>query len=133
MANEAVIIELPQNINPVMRTVADGATIAKGCLLSLADANLAAASAAAEVFGGIAAAEKVILDGSTKLAAHMDGVFDLTCNANAGITIGSWVSLSGANLIKTATEAEVAAGKGIGIAEETATASEVIRVRLRGH
>src|SRR3990167_3620061 len=132
MANEAVIIELPRNIHPVMRTVADSGTIEKGTLLKLADPNTVTASSAADVWGGVAAAEKLTLDGSTKIAVHLNGVFDMTCNANAGITAGQQVSLSGVNLIKTATEAEIAAGTHIGTAEETATASEVIRVRLKG-
>ena len=133
MANEAVIIELPRNIHPVRKTVANSGTIEKGTLLGMTDPNTVAASAAAEAWGGGAAAEKVTLDGSTSLAVHLDGVFDMKCNANAGITVGQQVSLSGVNLIKTATEAEIAAGVHIGTAEETASASEVIRVRLRGY
>ena len=133
MANEAVIIELPRNINPVMRTVADSGTIEKGTILVLSDPNTVAASTGnGDIFGGIAAAEKVTLDGATKIPVHLHGVFDLTA-AVTTITIGSWVSTSGTNLVKTATEAEIAAGKGIGIVEETTASSEVVRVRLRGH
>jgi hypothetical protein len=129
MANEAVIIELTTQ-NAVNRTCADGATIEKGTILELADPNTVTANdGSGDVFGGIAAVEKVASDGATTIPAWMSGVFDLTCAAST-VTAGQWVSTSGANLIKTATEAELAAGKGIGRAEETGTASEVIRVRL---
>ena len=132
MANEAVLIEFPRNSHAVRRTVANSGTIEKYTLLALTDPNTVAASAGAEAFGGIAAAEKVTLDGSTSLAAYMDGVFDLTTTGPA-ITVGDAVSLSGPNLIKEATEAEIQAGRIVGWAEETSTAgSEVIRVRLRG-
>lgn len=134
MANEAVIIELPRNIHPVMRTVADSGTIEKGTLLVLSDPNTVAASTGTgDIFGGIAAAEKVTLDGSTKLAVHLHGVFDLKNSPGPAITVGSWVTSSGTNLIRLATEAEVLLGKGIGIVEETAAGDEVSRVRLRGY
>ena len=131
MANEAVPIEL-NGLNAVQRTVAEATTIEKYTLLALTDPNTAAASAAAEAFGGIAAAEKEGGDGSTTLSAYITGVFDLT-TVGPAITVGDWVSLSGANLIKEATEAEIQSGRAIGKAEETSTAgSEVIRVRLIG-
>ena len=135
MANEAVIIELPRNINPVMMTIADSGTIEKGTLLKTSDPNTAAASSARDEWGGIAAAEKVTLDGSTKLAVYKAGCFDLTCAATlaAAITIGECVTLSGANLIDAATEAEIQLGKFIGWAEEAGGNGEVIRVRLRGN
>ena len=137
MANEAVIIELGSNGgNPVRRTCADGATIEKGTLLVLSDPNTVAAnSGTGEVFGGIAAHEKVANDGSTSISCYTSGVFDLTCNAGVGITCGDVVVTSGANLIRVGTSAELSGanlGKVIGYAEETATASEVIRVRLKG-
>jgi hypothetical protein len=47
--------------------------------------------------------------------------------------MGALVSISGANMIKTATEAEIAAGGAIGKAEEAASTGEVIRVRLLGY
>ena len=135
MANEAVIIELgPNSGAPVLRTCADGATIEKGTLLVLADPNTVTASTSSSYgspFGGIAAAEKVASDGSTLISAYMEGVFDLTnCLTAAGV--GNLVSLSGANLFGGALAAHILSGAVIGKLEETASASEVVRVRLIG-
>lgn len=127
MANEAVCIETP--VKFARYTVADGTGIAKGTILALTDPNTAAASSAGDVFAGIAWEEKTASDGIVEITAALDGVWDLK-DAGAGITVGNIVSLNGANLIKTATEAELVLGKGFGKALETASASEVIRVRL---
>jgi len=130
MANEAVIIELNNN-NPVRFTVASGSAIAKGTICKLSDPRTAAASSAdSDVFAGIAAAGKSATDYATNLALHIPGqgnIFDLTAAATT-ITAGQLVSISGANLIKTATEAEVVTGDVIGKALETAAVSEVIAV-----
>jgi hypothetical protein len=129
MANEAVCIETPKIIKRY--TVADGTGIAKGTILALSsDPNTAAASSAADVFAGIAIEEKVISDGITEIAAAIDGVWDIKCNAGTGITLGGIVSLSGANLIKQATAGELLTGAAFGKILETASASEVCRVRL---
>jgi len=130
MANEAVPVEGDYEVHDF--TVADGATIEQNTLCQLADPRTASASDGANVFAGIAMTEKKADDGSTELGLATTGIFDLTCNAGAGITAGALVSLSGANLIKTATEAEVITGAAFGKALETATAGEVIEVKLGG-
>ena len=133
MANEAVIIELPRNLHPVRRTCAAGTTIEKGTILKLTDPNtVAASSASADEFGGIAAAEKDGSDSSTSIAVHLSGVFDLTMGTGETCTIGEQIAISGANLIRAATEAEVQLGQWLGYAEEAGSSGEVIRVRLRG-
>lgn len=136
MANEAVIIELA-NENPVQRTIANGSSgtdILKGTLMALdTDPNTVTASAAAEQFGGILAVDKEGGDGSTKIGCHMHGVFDLTNSSGTVMVIGELVSLSGANLIKTATAAEILSGDIIGKVEETPDKDEVVRVRLAGY
>lgn len=128
MTNEAVCIETPTKF--ARYTVADGSGIAVGTLLKLADPNTASASSAADVFAGIAWEEKTASDGITQITAALDGVWDLTCNSGTGITAGGVVSLSGTNVIKQAVEAEMVTGAAFGKALETASASEVIRVRL---
>ena len=135
MANEAVTIELhgrPEG-EGVRFTCADSVGIEKGTLLYFVDPRTASGSHVASTgnaFAGVAAAEKVASDGSVAITAYTKGIFDLTTSAGVGITAGQIVSLSGANLIKTATEAEIAAGGAIGKALETATASEVIAVAV---
>jgi len=128
MANEAVCIETPKIF--ARYTVADATAIAKGTLLKLSGDNTAIASSGGDVFAGILWEEKTVSDGITEATAALDGVWDLTTNANTGITLGGIVSLSGANLIKQATEAEMVTGQAFGKCLETASASEVVRVRL---
>jgi len=131
MANEAVL-KLRVD-DPLDFIVADGTGIEKGTICKMADPRTASASSGSgDIFGGIAAREKIISDGRTRLSLFRRGIFDLTCNHGVGINAGEWVSTSGANLIKTATEAEIAAGKGIGIALETAAVDEVIEVMVGG-
>lgn len=129
MANEALCIETPTEF--ARYTVADGTGIAIGTLLKLgSDPNTAAASAAdSDVFAGIAWEEKTASDGIVELTAALNGVWDITCGAE-GVTLGALVSLSGANLIKDAVEAEFPTGDVIGKALETGSGAEVIRVRV---
>ena len=131
MANEASIRE--RFSNPVDFIVADGTGIEKGTILKLTDPRTASASSGSgDAFAGVAAREKVANDGRTRLAAYIDGIFDMTVASGAAVTTGELVSTSGANLIKTATEAEIAAGKALGKSLEDGAASETIQV-LVGH
>lgn len=139
MAAEAVIIELLNDGEPLQVTVADGAGIEKGTLLKISDPRTAAASSgASDTFIGIAAAEKVASDGSTRLAAYTRGVFDLTCVVAAGTELypsaGQYVELSGANLVRHLSGAVTYDGmaKMVGKALETGGASEVIAVLVGG-
>ena len=127
MANEAVCIETPTEF--LRYTIAAGAVIPIGTLLKLTDPNTAAASSAADVFAGIAWVESTATSTETEITAAVNGLWDIT-NATGAITVGGIVSLSGANLIKQAVEAEMVTGAVVGKALETASSSEVIRVRL---
>ena len=132
MANEAILrnrgTALPKDF-----IVADGTGIEKGTLLELTDPRTAAANnGSGDIIAGIAAREKVANDGRTRLAVFEPGcgaIFDMTVGA-VGVTLGTWVSSEGANTIKDATEAEIAAGKAIGRALETGAAAEVVQVAL---
>lgn len=133
MTNEAVIVELlgdPKG-KPISFTCADGVGIEKGTILWFYDnRTCSGASVTGSPFAGIASTEKVANDGSTHIGCWTCGIFDLTVNSSVGVTIGAYVSLSGANLIKNATEAEIAAGGAIGKSLETGSASEVIQVAV---
>lgn len=131
MANEAVCIEAPTKY--ARYTIADGAAIAKGTILQLSsDPNTATASSGSDVFAGIAIEEKVASDGITEIGAALDGVWDIKA-AGSAVTLGNAVSLSGANLIRTSIEADFPLGKPFGKCLETASASEVVRVRVGGN
>lgn len=134
MANEAVIIELLGNQGDVVRyTVADGIAIPKGTLMYLsADARtIAPSTTQGQIFVGIAASEKVANDGSTNLGVYTNGIFDLT-DSGSGMTLGDICKLGGANTVATADDTTAQATKEIvGIVLETATASEVVAVKVR--
>lgn len=128
MANEAVIIELPDE-NAKSFTCANAIGIEKGALLWLEEpATVSGAVTAGAPFGGICASEKVASDGSTKVAVWKSGVFDLV--AEGAVVIGAKVKISGTNMIATATEANIASGYAMGVVEETTSVAEVVRVRV---
>src|SRR3990167_342479 len=117
MANEATL-EIETSL-PVQFTVADATGIEKGTVCKMTDSMTAiASSGTGDVFAGITSQEKIANNGQTKLALYRRGVFLMTAVTGATITTGEWVATSGSNLIRTATEAEVVTGKGIGIALE---------------
>jgi|25BtaG_2_1085352.scaffolds.fasta_scaffold02979_7 hypothetical protein len=131
MANEAVIVELLGNQGEVIDfTIGDGVAVEKGTIMTFIDprtcSGASAAGAGGEVIAGIAAAEKVASDGQTNLGIYTHGIFDLVCGP--GVTIGAKLASSGGNVVRDATEAEIAAGKCIGKALETGTAGERIEV-----
>ena len=123
----AVPIETPTEF--ARFTVADGTAIPLYTLLQLSGDNTALASSGADVFAGITWEEKTASDGITEIVVAINGVWDLE-NSGASITLGGIISLSGANLIKQAVEAETVTGATFGKALEAASASEVIRCRV---
>lgn len=128
MANEAVILELNEHMDAKQMTVAAGTSISKGALLKLSGDNTVSASAAADVYGGVAAADKDGTDSSTQLAVYtpnQGNKFDMTC-ATGVVPLGAQVSLSGANLIKAAVATDVEEGKVIGKAMEAGDDGEAI-------
>ncbi|KKL50844.1 hypothetical protein LCGC14_2301420 [marine sediment metagenome] len=130
MAQEAVQVEGPYEVHDF--TVAVGTTIEKGTLCKGTDPRTAAATSAADNFVGIASTEKNLTDNATELGLWTTGTFDLF-TIGPVITMGSMVSMSGANLVKLATEAEVVTGQVVGKALETGTAGtaqEAIEVKL---
>jgi hypothetical protein len=130
MANEAVTIETPTKF--ARYTVADGTGIAVGTLLKLSGDNTAIASSADnDVFAGIAWEEKTASDGITEITAALNGVWDLK-DSGAGITLGAICNVGGANLIIASAAADLLTGSVVGKVLETASASEVVRVRVGG-
>jgi hypothetical protein len=80
--------------------------------------------------------DKVANDGSTSISCWVDGIFDLTAVLTAGaegpIVAGYLVAMSGANLIRAATVADVLSGAVVGKALESASAGtpEAILVQV---
>lgn len=134
MANEATL-KLKMS-DPIDFTVADGTGIEKGTICRITDPRTASASTAdGESFAGVAAREKIANDGRTRLALHIEGIFDMTTVASpAAITAGDPVKIGGANLIDAADDDTVEGmAEVIGYALETVTATvqETIEVRLK--
>ncbi len=133
MANEAIKRYSNSAAGDVIidYTCADGVTIEKGTILSLADPRTVAASAAAaEPCAGIAAREKIASDGRTRIAVHKQGYFDVS--ASGAILIGAPCMSAGvANQVKAAIPLTTVSGACIlGYAEETAADGEVYVMRL---
>ena len=135
MANEAVIIELIGKVPgcPIRYTCADANTIAKGTLLKFADPRTVTAHAAgADVpFAGIAAAEKLALDGSTSIAVYTNGIFDITAAAAGATAVGFAVCLSAtANMIDNAAGGDLLNGSYVGQALEEVSNDEQAAIRV---
>ena len=116
MTNEATPVEGPYEVHDW--TVASGTAIDKGTLCMISGSRTAAASAGASpTFAGIAASDKSVTDGdvSTELGLAQTGTFLMSAALSAvAITEGMIVSLSGSNLIKQATSAELLTGDIVG-------------------
>lgn len=133
MTNEAVLkkrLDVPWDW-----IVPNIAAIEKGTLMKISGVGIAGKSEAVDTgvpFAGVAWREKIANDGRTNLALMRRGVFDMVCCPHTGITAGEWVCISGVNLIRTATAAEVATGAGIGITREDIAADGTGEVILGG-
>ena len=111
MANEAIQVEGPYEAHDF--TVATGTAVPQYTLMQLTDPRTATASDGDNLWAGIAATEKTATDGVTNLGLFTTGTFLLTASG-ATIPDGAIVSLSGANFIKQATEAEMVTGAVVG-------------------
>jgi len=119
MANEAVLkVRLD---DPFDWIVHDTLAIEKGTVLKISGVGIAARCETDDVdvpWAGIARREKIANDGRTRLAVFRRGIFDMKATPEPGITQGEQVAISGVNLIRRATTAEVISGKALGTARE---------------
>ena len=132
MANEAVIIELLGNGgDPIRFTCADATTIEKGTLLELTDPRTVIANTNDNApVVGIAAAEKVALDGATTISAYTNGIFDMLTAAGAK-AVGSCVANSATeNVVQAADAADLLQGSVVGFLVEADAGSVVSAVRI---
>ena len=128
MANEAVCIETPTIFE--RKTIATGTLIPFGSLMQLSsDPNTITISSGVDVWGGIAWEVILASDSFTEMVVAMNGVWDIK-DAGAGMALGNICQLNGVNLVRTIIEADVVLGKQIGKVHETASASEVVRVKV---
>ena len=135
MANEAVCIVKPTSI--ATRICADAVAIPKGTLCKLSGTNIAIANPvdmSGAAFAGITIEEKTASDGVTTIGCALDGVWDIRSGTDAAaLTTGGLVSMSGSNMVHTATADNLLIGAIIGKIEEIkSAAADTIRVRLLG-
>ena len=134
MANEAVIIELLGDKGDVIRfTCADAGAIPKGTVLELTDPRTVIVNSAAnKAIAGIAAEEKVALDGQTSIGVYTNGIFDMDIVAGGTAVLGAdVVSSGGGNEIDDFDTLDDENGYVIGKSLETGAAAEKIAVRVR--
>ena len=122
MANGLAILLVETDL-PLMMTVSDAAAIPKGTILALTDPmTVAASSGDNDIFGGIAAEEKIANDGKTKIAVYFDGIFRLESNGTT--TVGKNQVIKALNEVADSTAADNDFGYVVGKALETATDGE---------
>lgn len=122
MANGVAVLLVEQEL-PIMLTVSDAAAIPKGTIMALTDPmTVAASSADNDLFGGIAAEEKIANDGKTKIAVYMRGIFRLESNGTT--TVGKNQVIKALNEVADSTAADNDLGYTVGKALETATDGE---------
>lgn len=114
---------------PIMMTCADAA-IPKGTVLKLSTPfTVAASSANEDVFGGIAAEEKISGDGKLQIAVYRDGIFKVEAGAG-GVTVGLPVGIVAANNFTDTTDGDDIKGANFGVALETAADTEFFLLDL---
>lgn len=119
MANETVQVEGPYEVHDF--TVSESVLIEKNTLCQLTDPRTASASDGANKFAGISATEHKASVSKTELGLWTTGTH-LIFTIGPAISAGAMVSLSGANLVKQATEAEIITGATVGKLLQNATA-----------
>jgi len=115
MANECTLVL--KRSEPIDFIVENNQAIEKGCICMLSGPRTAFAnSGSGDIIAGIARREKISADGRTRLSLFTGpgDIFRMTAAAGPAIAAGVYVTTSGPNLIRLATEAEIILGKGIG-------------------
>ena len=120
MANSMAVLMVETEL-PIMMTCANGAGIAKGQCLKLSDPyTVAATSGANDLFGGIAAEEKIADDGKTKIAVYRRGIFKVEAGTS-GVSVGLPIIIEANNEFKDTAANGSDTGYVWGKALETAT------------
>jgi len=114
---------------PIMMTCVDAA-IAKGQCLKLSTPNTVAATAGAnDIFGGIAAEEKIAGDGKLQIAVYRRGIFRLEAGTS-GVTVGLPIIIEDNNEFKNTAANGSDTGYVWGKALETATDGELFLAEI---
>jgi len=128
MANAVAVLMVETEL-PIMMTCADEA-IPKGTVLQLSGAlTVSATSSNEDVFGGIAAEEKISGDGKLQIAVYRHGIFK--CEVGTGnVTLGTPCGIIAANEFTTTTDGDDLKGANFGISLEAANDGEFFLLDL---
>ena len=129
MGVNAVAVLMVETEVPIMMTCGAGA-IPKGTVLKLSTPfTVAASSADNDLFGGIAAEEKIANDGKLMIAVYRKGIFKVEAGAG-GVTVGLPVGIVALNNFKNRTANDSDLGYNFGVALETAADTEFFLMEL---
>ena len=127
MANAVAELMVETSL-PVQMICADAA-IPKGTVLKLSTPmTVAASSADNDLFGGIAAEEKISGDGKLSIAVYRDGIFK--CEAGGAVTVGLPQVIFGLNEFVNITAGDHDLGYVFGTALETAANGQFFLLEL---
>ena len=130
MANATAVL-VYETALPIAFTVADGDSIEKGDFLQLTDPmTVSLSSGAHNLFGGIAAEEKIASDGKTKIAVYREGIFRVEAGTS-GVTVGKQVVIEAKNELTDYTTLDGEKGETFGYTFETAANGEFFMMELR--
>ena len=128
MANEVAVLMVETHL-PIMMQVADIA-LPKGTSLDLdSGLTVTAADTNEDVFGGIAAEEKISGDGKLQISVYRDGIFKCVAGAG-GVTIGLPVGIVALNAYTDFATLDDEKGAIFGVALETAADTEFFLMEL---
>ena len=130
VGTNAVAVLMIETDLPIPMTCAEGTGIPKGTVLRLIDPFTVEASAANEdVFGGIAAEEKIASDGKATIAVYRGGIFK--CEAGVGgVTVGLPIGIIAANNFTDFATLDDEKGAIFGVALETAADAQFFLMEL---
>ena len=129
MGANTVAVLMVETELPIMMTCADAA-IPKGTVLKLSTPfTVAASSADNDLFGGIAAEEKISGDGKLQIAVYRGGIFKVEAGAG-GVTVGKPVGIVALNNFKNTTAGDNDLGYNFGVTLETAADTEFFLIEL---
>ena len=129
MANEVAVLMVETHL-PIMMQVDDALAVPKGSILDL-DSGLTVtiADTNEDIYGGIAAEEKIANDGKTQIAVYRDGWFKCVAGAG-GVTQGLPVGIVALNAFTNTTDGDDIKGANFGVALETAADTEFFLLDL---
>lgn len=128
MANEAILIF--ETEPPIPFTCSNTTGIEKGAILKMSDLMTAAASnGAADFVAGVAAEEKIALDGKTKIAVYRRGIFKMFLSG-ACVVADPLVTDAAPNYVDYSPTYLLSGSRILGTALETGADTESILVEL---